>query len=88
MIAVAWHVEDESLLVENADDIRRYDSSMQVEGRIPVGLEGGLYLRTGPNPRCWPPSGFKLSKWEDAKSKHLRKGDPLWPASFLRCANA
>jgi len=29
----------------------------KVDGRIPVGLEGGLYLRTGPNPRCWPPSG-------------------------------
>ena len=30
---------------------------MQVEGEIPLELEGGLYLRTGPNPRCWPPSG-------------------------------
>ena len=33
---------------------------IQVEGRIPARLEGGLYLRTGANPRCWPPSGLFL----------------------------
>ena len=34
---------------------------MQVEGTIPAGLEGGLYLRTGSNARCWPPTGFSFS---------------------------
>jgi len=50
-----------------------------VDGSIPSHLKGGMYVRTGANPRCWPPSNIHHAFCQDAMLHRISlEGDKVY----------